>query len=331
LNTICFGGFAGSGGSALRDVFKEFDKVHLFQNEFRLVKERYGILDLEKAIYEDTSPENIDLAIKDFIWLTKNMDFPYSRFSRIGNHYGNLTNGQFQTLTQKYIQSIVEYQYPMDWHFFQFKRSHFQQIIHRIKKKFKIGDSHQNAFYTSLEQDKFVEITKEYISKTISASSKSEFNAVALHNAIPPYGATVTNKSMKYFDKIKLIIIDRDPRDIFLDLPNGKYLPKSDNIMTRARAFVSFSKRLRSETQLLKTNPHILFLKFEDLILEYESTLNQLQDFLNYDLGSHNKFSCFDPKVSEKNIFKWQSASGDAKKSLEYIASELREYLYTNY
>lgn len=328
MSTLCFGGFAGSGGSAIRDIFKEFDRVHLFPNEFRLVKERYGILDLERAIFDDKSPENIDIAIKDFIWLTKNMDFPYSRFSRIGNHYGSITKGQFIPLTQEYIKSIVGYEYSIDWHLLQFKKNHFQQITHRIKKKFKAASSPQNAYYVSLSQDEFISLTKKYISQIIISSSKSDFNAVALHNAIPPFGGSITSRSMKYFDNVKLIIVDRDPRDIFLDLPNNKYLPNNDDIMMKAKGFVAFSKKQRADIKHLNASQNVLFLKFEDLVFDYENVLKKIINFSDSDLGKHNKLCFFNPDISKVNIYKWHNTSGSLKKALDYIASELPDNIY---
>jgi hypothetical protein len=328
LNTICFGGFAGSGGSVIRDIFNEFDGVHLFPNEFRLIKERYGILDLERAIFEDKSPENIDIAIKDFIWLTQNMDFPHSRFSRIGNHYSTITNDQFIPLTEEYIKSIVGYEYSIDCHFLQFKKNHFQQITHRFKKKFNLASSLPKAYYVAISQNEFTSLTKKYISQIIISSSKSNFNVVALHNAIPPFGGSITNRALKYFDNVKLIIVDRDPRDIFLDLPNNKYLPNSDDVMKKAKGFVAFSKKQREDARYLNIGQNVLFLRFEDLVLDYENALRRIINFTDSELGNHNKLCFFNPDISKVNVYKWHNAPGSLKKALEYIATELPDNIY---
>ena len=48
---VHFGGFAASGGSALRDLFYEYSDVFVFPAEFRLLKEKNGLLDLEDALF----------------------------------------------------------------------------------------------------------------------------------------------------------------------------------------------------------------------------------------------------------------------------------------
>ena len=62
----------------LEDQLKRFPlqllkKYRIFPSEFRLLKEKNGLLDLENALFISKSPDNIDLAIKDFVILSKNL------------------------------------------------------------------------------------------------------------------------------------------------------------------------------------------------------------------------------------------------------------------
>ena len=89
-----FGGFAASGGSALRDLFYEYNEIFVFPAEFRLLKEKNGLLDLEKALFISKSPDNIDLAIKDFKNLATNLARVTTKFTRFGFSYDKYTENK---------------------------------------------------------------------------------------------------------------------------------------------------------------------------------------------------------------------------------------------
>ena len=70
---IAFGGYHATGGSVIRDILKEYQEIFVFPTEFRILIQHKGLLDLENTIFENGGCENIDLAIKDFLWLCSNL------------------------------------------------------------------------------------------------------------------------------------------------------------------------------------------------------------------------------------------------------------------
>ena len=68
-NVISYGGYYSTGGSIIRDMFREFEPNFELSIEFRLLKERFGLLELERTIAQDYAPENIDLAQSNIILL----------------------------------------------------------------------------------------------------------------------------------------------------------------------------------------------------------------------------------------------------------------------
>ena len=73
----------------------------------------------------------------------------------------------------------------------------------------------------------------------------------------------------------------------------------------------------------------VLRIHFEDLVYNYEDTLNLLYDFLNINSDMHkvNKCKIFNPSMSRKNtqIYKINTC---LKKETEIIEKRLSKYIY---
>ena len=79
MKTVIYSGYTYSGGILAGLILRELESIVVPANmEFRLMKERHGICDLEEAIFNIRDPEIIDLAFKDFNWLTANFAMPNS-------------------------------------------------------------------------------------------------------------------------------------------------------------------------------------------------------------------------------------------------------------
>jgi hypothetical protein len=67
-----------------------------------------------------------------------------------------------------------------------------------------------------------------------------------------------------------------------------------------------------------------LRISFEELVLEYEKTLQKLFDFLEVDRTVHrDKKIHFDPDVSKAGVYMWKNVDGTLKEDVEKIAEEL--------
>ena len=81
---ISFGGYYGTGGSVIRDLLREYKNIFVFPKEFRLLVESKGLLDLENAIFNNGGCENIDIAIREFLWLSSHFARKTTKFTRKG-------------------------------------------------------------------------------------------------------------------------------------------------------------------------------------------------------------------------------------------------------
>ena len=103
--------------------------------------------------------------------------------------------------------------------------------------------------------DKYIYLSKKLISSILIEASKQtniQPSIIGLHNLVNPYTKYHVDKSFKYFDDLKMIFIDRDPRDIFIDFPHNRYLPNNATNLEKAICFVDFFRELRAESKTLK-------------------------------------------------------------------------------
>ena len=134
---------------------------------------------------------------------------------------------------------------------------------------------------------------------------------------------------MKYHKNFKAIIVDSDPRDVFLRLPVkafSRYLNPNKN--KEIENFINFFKITRQSRDRLSNHPNIKLIMLEDLVLNYKKTINSLFNFLNIDIKNHiyqNKF--FDPSKSKNEIMLWKKNSENST-VFEVIENELNQYLY---
>jgi hypothetical protein len=122
-------------------------------------------------------------------------------------------------------------------------------------------------------------------------------------------------------EKPKAIVVDRDPRDIYL---LSKYVLRYESkrcVPTdTTEQFITFFKSQRKQ----KNNAdNVLHLNFEDIVYEYESTKEKIMRFL--DLKEHSApLKFFNPEISINNTQLFNIFKDD----LSLINKELKDYFY---
>ena len=137
------------------------------------------------------------------------------------------------------------------------------------------------------------------------------------------------NRYFKYVDNLKVILVDRDPRDLYLlnqiHWKGASYICDTKNV----DEYISWYKALRIHRKYedLK-NENIIVINFEELIYEYENSIIKICNFLNIDLTKHNKKKqYFNPDISIKNTKLWETEH-IYKKEILQIENELSEFCY---
>ena len=328
MNNVKFvdlSGFGISGKGAYIDLFREFDKYDTPDPsfEFGLLRFKDGLIDLRFALVDSWSPVRSDVAIKRFKKLIDDIGPNPSKLNLFkslsvsGSRYDAMFGGKFTSISNKYIDSLVDDSYsgltvyPMQDDSLPLRL--FKKILYRAGVKSVYYS--KNYISTGISFD---EKTKNYLSELFRCRNNKNYTTFVLYNAFEPFNCY---DSIGFFDDAKSIIVDRDPRDIYLSALTHKHpndVPK--NLDVFINRFKLFRERLRN-----KSNQDVLCLNFEDLVLSYEETLSRIFKFLGEDKSIHTKKKkFFDPEVSKAGVGIWKNTKNIEE--VDYIYTQLRKY-----
>lgn len=303
MRYIIVSGYMFSGLTAVVDLLKEFTTTSVFPNEFRLISDPYGIRALEDSLVNHWMPLRATAAISDFLQYAekcsrKKSYFPLAPF---GMGYSDTINSEFMQITQEYIASMVSSVYYGDFYFNKAKKSHFSYAIDRCRmgvqtcSKNKINIAKKVKCYFSRPTKKlFEESTKTYFKKMFANISSGK--CVVLSAGIHPCDAEVVER---YFHDAKMIIVDRDLRDIYISSVehHGMMEPDIDGYIYKQAAM----------RECVYNSPNILQIKFEDLVIHYEETVAKIREFCELMEENHvcpKRY--FTPEKSQNNVGIWK-------------------------
>lgn len=316
-NYVIVLGYGWSGSSAVVDLLKEYEDAMAPDVEFRLIKDPYGLIDLKNSLVYRWDPLNSDIAIKDFLWLIDHLNYSQSCFSlKAGLGYEKSIGDQFIAATNEFLEKVIDFEYESRWWFFDFKKDKLNFLRRKIERRLKV---HRKAdwrtYFARPTEEEFDKYAKEYINRIFS--SYSEYRTIVLDQAVP---TQMYPCAFDYFENVKIIIVDRDPRDIYVDLIYGnnligKELRRSRNPEVYVKWHNAFRKRVGLEENYKEK---VLRIRFEELVLQYNETVSKIESFLDINKKSHiRSFKYFNPEKSKDNVGMWKRYEG--KSEIEYI------------
>tara|TARA_B100001971_G_C18166599_1_gene524567 strand:+ start:143 stop:1171 length:1029 start_codon:yes stop_codon:yes gene_type:complete len=313
LSYVAVSGFGWSGSSAVVDLLREFEGYISPGFEFSLIKEPYGIIDLENFLVDNWDVIRHDHAIKLFLEFCKILNRPYSYVGKWGLNIGVKLNTNFLQESYNYIDKLSDFTYKGNSRIDHYSLNNFQSLFKKIQRRMGISSaSIRTRIFSKPDSKKFIEETQLYINNLfLEFANNNNCSNIILDQAIP---TSNISRSLRYFERIKLILVDRDPRDIYIDLINQKaMLGQSYSDKEMLDKYLIWHTKIRSniyEINSLKfLDGKILQVKFEDLIINYEATREMISNFLNISAikTKHNCKLYFDPVRSNKNIELWKS------------------------
>ena len=173
-------------------------------------------------------------------------------------------------------------------------------------------------------EDQFLTYTKEYIDELLTIANKEHKPYLMVDQIVPPSNI---QRFVRYFKDIKVIVVDRDPRDLYI---LAKYVWKDpvvpcESVDLFCKWFAYIREHRKTETYDPK---YAILVQFEDLIYKYDETTTRIMDWLGLTKEQHvSPKSGFDPAKSIKNTKLWISHP-EYQKEAEEIARKLPEYLY---
>lgn len=334
---ILISGYAWSGSSAVLDLLKEFKNYSHFEPEFRLITDPGGLLDLEHALITSKSYTTINYALKRFKFLTKiyarnfhwwgNFKI-YKAFQKIGFNYNKYMDLNFEQLSNSYIDDLIDLKYRggLITSYYDLNRLSFfflkvRFFIMRLFDKKK--NKSEEIYFSNINKDSFIAKTREYTDKIIESIGRHNHSQhIVFDQAVQPSNAIL---GMQYFSNPKTIIVDRDPRDIYVQSHNLKIYSSipTDNV----DHFIKWYKLTRLASKSSLKSKDVLKIQFEDLILQYDETIKIICDFLGEEKLIHiDMKKHLNPENSKKNIGLWKDFEN--KKIIKKIHDELREYCW---
>lgn len=306
INLIDVSGFNYSGKSAVMDVLREFDKVtvHPKEFEFLLIRMTDGILDLKKSLLDNWSPIRSDIGIKRFERLIHvlnkgktNVFRPKSLFEPTGQNYKNVLGKDFKSISEEYINSLIKHKFKTFWPFEDFSSYYFRNLYVKFLNLVGKYENEQLLAY----DDNFVSLTRDYLNIILCKNLKLDSQNLVTSNAIEVFQPF---EALELFPNYKLIIVDRNPIDAFLAYCQNKNHSKKHFKKEAAVFFKRYSFFHEISKKFSENHKRILRISFENLIKNYDKTLDEIKTFLNLESENHNKFSFFEPSLSKIGTLK---------------------------
>lgn len=323
-------GYYATGSSAIKDFCKEFSECADAGNyEFRFAQDPTGLSDLEYNIIENNHRHNTSNAIKDFYKLMK---FYNGRFYT--KRYRKFFGKNFMNIVDEYIENIVGLKTKTWWHFDQYKKGeifYFVDILYgKITAKFmqegciSLLKGAEKAYYTYIDKEKFYQETKKFTNKLFNIANKEKKDFLIVDQLISPSNV---NRYLNYFDDIKVIIVERDPRDLYIASKQiyCEGIIPVDTVEDFCKWY-QITREHRKHEMMDKNK--VLLINFEDLIYNYNESTQKVMKFLGLNARNHiEKYKYFDPKKSIRGT-KLIERFPKFKKDVNYIEKHLSEYIY---
>ncbi len=318
--------YHGTGSGAVDDLLREFDNFASAPSEVecRYLQDPDGISDLEYNLIENPNRLNSGFALKRYIIFAKKMAYTYSKIFGI----------KWLQLSKKYVASLSKFSYKGYWHgdlriiskpklFIYYCRRALSKITPKKFRKATYYNYFPNidSYHSYISEKEFLDKTRRYSEDLANLINKENKEYLVLDQLIPPSNI---KRYIRYMSNLKVIIVDRDPRDTYLNsvLHKDHVLPKE------VEKFCEVYKDIRKTINEEIKNKDVILIKFEDLIYNYEDSVSKITKFLGTNLNHHvKKKEIFKPDESKLNTRQWENHL-EYKKEIEYIETNLKNYLY---
>ncbi|MCG6232996.1 sulfotransferase domain-containing protein [Vibrio furnissii] len=333
LNYISVAGYGSTGSSAVVNLLEEVENCSVIGGEFRFIQDPDGLEDLCFNLTHSWGWVRSDAFVRRFIRYTDILGRDPNYF-QFGERLDILFNNKFIKYRNEFIDSIVDTKWKGYWFYHDYhERNAIQTFIEKIKRytrRFGVDKKtirkitkKTDMYFVRSDKDIY-KYAKLFINNLFDEYISNHKNTnIVLDQLILPYNR---GKFELLFDGLKQIVVDRDPRDVYLDAMTYNAYPITDDINT----FISFYETSRNVESINGDGSKILFVKFEDLVLNYDNEVKRIFDFLDIDSSSHVRIkSRFNPDISIKNTQTWKRSEFDKYRiEIDAIEEKLKKYCY---
>lgn len=322
-------GYYGTGSSAVTDLLLDNENItSLGDFEFKFLHEINGVSDLEFRLVENHHRNNSGHALKLYLRYVKSVyGFKFKKgyryyfgkrwFEESEKYIDKLTTIKFKGYCQEDLLDLWKWNY--------YFKGFLNTVVKRtgiINREATLNLLPREVTYLGLvSKEEFYSITREYIDSLFDEERFSKTKYVFLDQAVP---CSNVARYSNYFNDIKVFVVDRDPRDIYL---LAKHVWKSRIIpIQNVEDFCIWYDLTRKHRETEKYESNVMFLYFEDLIYKYSETKGRVEKFLELENINPNK-THFDPNKSIKNTKLWERYPNE-NENIKIIEKMLEKYLY---
>lgn len=323
-------GYGGTGSSAIKDFLKEFDGIQVLDRAESMFSFQVdGLQDLEYHLIKQYSRQfSGDAALARFLYKAQYAKVPFVKKLYIDPQ-------KYLKDTEEFVESLTQASfYGMDN--VDYETGNFlKSFCYLCMKKFVINyyEKITGKIYTawpmrkiriSINPSEFYESCKKYMNKIIE-NGGGDFSKIIVLDQ--PFEGNNPSQSFPFFENPYAIVIDRDPRDLYLaasyQWPDGMFMPRRD-----PQAFVEYYKRQRQNINYDLDGRKVLRLNLESMIFDYDKTKEKIMSFLNLNEEMHlHPKMYFSPERSIKGSQLYKKISGHDKE-IQYIEEHLNNYLF---
>lgn len=331
-------GYGFTGKTIVSDFLKNSDKILSFPNtfEFELFRVANGLFDLYFSLCYSWSLIRSSQQIKKFkeliyrIGPVRNIYDPSTYFAS-GHCYNSIFNDKFISISEEFINELIEFSDKAFWPYENLSNSKIQFIYNKLKRLAQKKHIKSTIHYS--ERDNFLTVLNQYIQKLFDEIASDHQTHFLLNNSFEPFnpelGINIVNDS-------KLIIVDRDPRDIYGSLmsPDKVFFPSFENSKSigllkssahfkNVETFIKRYKILRKNSQTT-TNKNVLKINFEDFVLDNVNYSEKVMNFTG--IKDIKLLTSSQLSDSKKNIGVWKHHRNT--KEIMLIEKELKDYCH---
>ena len=317
-------GYGSVGTSAVLDFLRGYEDIQVVPFEFQFLHQADGISDLKYYLTQSRERISCNAAITRF----RRLCFK----SIAGRRIKGIVGDSYESIVNEYLSSIVcatwkgrsNYD-PIDVGdrsgnglVLKIQRS-LSYMIRKVNKEANFP-GYKERYYSIMTEEEFDAATRIFLSKLFSAAGIDMSKKLVLDML---FSATNPMQGSEYFDDIKILVIDRDPRDNYI----ASQLKKFSNKFMPADSVEHFIKYYKTSRENTIWNEKVLKVQYEDLIYHYDETSSEIIKFLGFTNRPENEFKYFDPDISVRYT-NFKNSKKGFEKQVELIEKELPNHLY---
>lgn len=327
-------GYMGSGSSAVTDYLSEFLNINVKNGSYEYIFLHCpdGLFDLEDKLFLGNNAIRSDEAIHSF---RKQMEFLYKKKNFWAGSYRKFISKNFMDYVEEFLAEITTAKMRDTYWYYQQMPVNFRiQLKCYIRRLIEAITFHKlnvpsPVRYNTMElafpsRNEFYNASKKFIGMVLKDLSNSQ-EYMVMDQLLLPHNLYRLDH---YFDNCKVIVVERDPRDVFF-LNKYVWAPKNTAVPypLNVELFCKYYIAMR-ENEILVSSDKIQRIHFEDLVYNYEETSSKIELFLGINEGNHiQKKKFFNPEISIKNTQLF-SRCKEHYDEFAYIEKELQNYLY---